>query len=400
MNILVITDVLFPDTVGGAGRVAFHVGEGLSREGHRVHVITRNKGGRLPAFQTLRSNLFVHRFPVPTSRSPLLFVHEIVNSLRVARKVVKTRAFQLVCIHQSLPALGPVWSGSLRGLPTVYFFHSPWHEEFIIKKQVGTEGKSIQIVGQIMRFLENRILRRADLVFVLSGFMANKVREIHRMPPDRIIKIPGGVDPALFQLPPAGKDEAKKALGLPLDRTIFLTVRNLVPRMGMDTLISAFEKSDVLKRKGLLLIGGEGPLGPSLKAAVKNGRLGDIVQFLGRIPDERLPLAYQASDFFVLPTRQLEGFGLVIPEAMACGTPVIGTPVGAIPDVIGPFSSSLLFSGMGWRDIINKLEDVLLQPAHYRFSPQECRAFILQRYTWEKMVEAFTRSVVDGSLKS
>src|SRR5207249_11624167 len=56
--------------------------------------------------------------------------------------------------------------------------------------------------------------------------------------------------------------------------------------------------------------------------------------FLGFIPDETLPSYYHAADVFVLPTRELEGFGLVTVEALACGTPVLGTPVGATPEVL------------------------------------------------------------------
>src|SRR5207249_11052699 len=68
--------------------------------------------------------------------------------------------------------------------------------------------------------------------------------------------------------------------------------------------------------------------------------------FLGFIPDETLPSYYHAADVFVLPTRELEGFGLVTVEALACGTPVLGTPVGATPEVLSGLDASLVFRGI------------------------------------------------------
>lgn len=63
--------------------------------------------------------------------------------------------------------------------------------------------------------------------------------------------------------------------------------------------------------------------------------LQERVAFLGRVPEEQLVDVFRAGDCFVLPTRFLEGFGLIILEAYACGTPVIAVPVGAIPEVFG-----------------------------------------------------------------
>ena len=64
------------------------------------------------------------------------------------------------------------------------------------------------------------------------------------------------------------------------------------------------------------------------------------VTFLGFVPDADLPRYYQAADVFVLPTRELEGFGLVTAEALACGTPVLGTPVGATPELLEPLDAA------------------------------------------------------------
>ena len=132
----------------------------------------------------------------------------------------------------------------------------------------------------------------------------------------------------------------------------------------------------------------------SLRAMVKDYDLDGAVKFLGRVSEEDLPRYYQAADFFVLPTRELEGFGLVILEAMACGTPVLGTPIGAIPETVGLFDRKLLFEGTQSEDIKTKLEDVIIRPEIYRFDPQACRKFVEERYSWEKMADAFEREVM------
>ncbi|MBW1862534.1 MAG: glycosyltransferase, partial [Deltaproteobacteria bacterium] len=80
MKILMLADVFFPDTIGGAGRVIYHLGLELSEKGHEVHIITRNTDGKLPSHQQLNTNLFVHRFFSPQKTSLGLFFSEIKNS--------------------------------------------------------------------------------------------------------------------------------------------------------------------------------------------------------------------------------------------------------------------------------------------------------------------------------
>jgi glycosyltransferase involved in cell wall biosynthesis len=240
-----------------------------------------------------------------------------------------------------------------------------------------------------MRRIERRILFRAARVIVLSDYMRDKALEIHNYPKYRMVKSAGGVDLDRYCLPSGGKTAAKDALKLPAKKTAFLTVRNLVPRMGLETLIESFGQSSVLREKGLLLIGGRGFLEDHLKAQVESANLQDAVRFMGYIAEKDLPLFYQASDFFVLPTRELEGFGLVNLEAMASGTPVLGTPVGGIPEVIGLFDKRLIFGGTGWRDMRNKLEEVIERPDSFRFEPQDCRAFVEANFSWKKAADAF-----------
>jgi len=391
MKILMLADVFFPDTIGGAGKVVYHLALELSRRGHEIHVLTRNNYGKRPYQQELAPNLLVHRFFSSSKESLALFFREIRNSRLQAKKLAQKVEFDLLCTHQSLVAMGPLLSRQFREIPLIHYFHSPWHEEFLVKKQEDRTktGKRNKAIAFLMRRIEERILFKATKVIVLSEYMRDKVSEIHNYPKDLMVKIPGGVDLDRYNLPTGGKTAAKDAVKVPLNKTVFLTVRNLVPRMGLETLIESFSQSSVLRDKGLLLIGGRGFLEDRLRAQVEIANLQDAVRFLGYIAEKDLPLFYQASDFFVLPTRELEGFGLVNLEAMASGTPVLGTPVGGIPEVIGLFDKRLIFGGTGWQDMKSKLEEVIERPDSFRFEPQGCRAFVEANFSWKKAADAF-----------
>ena len=390
-----LADVFFPDTIGGAGRVAYHLSHELCKRGHEIHVLTRNPEGNLPCHQKIEANLFAHRFNVPAREGLGFFFSEIKNAHYAAKRASQKTDFDLVCAHQSLVALGSFLSSSIRNTPFVHCFYSPWHEEYLIKKRnmKGETPWSAKIIAFFMKLLEKRLLSKAIKVFVLSRYSAEQISAIHRLPQERVALIPGGIDLNRFRLPEEGKGATKKSLDIPSDKTVFLTVRNLVPRMGIENLIEAFKQSNALKKEGLLLIGGEGFLKEPLMAMVQEYDLKASVKFLGRISEDDLPRYYQAADFFVLPTRELEGFGLVILEAMASGTPVLGTPIGAIPETLGLFDGNLLFEGAHHEDIRKKLEDMINRPEHYRFDPQVCRKFVEERYSWEKMAEAFEEEV-------
>ncbi|MFC1495120.1 glycosyltransferase family 4 protein [Thermodesulfobacteriota bacterium] len=387
-----LTDVFYPDTIGGAGRMAYQNSLELSKKGHEVHVITRNINGKLSPYEKLTTNLNIHRFLVPSENSISLFIFEIINSHRVFKKIYNV-TFDLICMHQSLPAISPILSGAMENVPTIYYYYSPWSEEFLIKNQNKIYFTN-NCIASVMKWVEWKALQNANKIIVMSDYMSNELLKLHKkISTNKIIKIPGAVDLAYFNLDK--ESQIKRALNIPFNKTIFLTVRNLVKRMGLESLIKAFHHSDLLKEKSILLIGGKGPLENYLKSLVSKYKLEDTIRFAGHIPEADLPKYYQAADYFILPTEKLEGFGLVILESMACGTPVIGTPVGAIPELIGTFDKRLLTNGTGSYDIKEKLEEIVNNPDEYLFESQTCRKFVEDNYSWEKVADEFEKAALD-----
>jgi glycosyltransferase involved in cell wall biosynthesis len=114
--------------------------------------------------------------------------------------------------------------------------------------------------------------------------------------------------------------------------------------MGLEELIQAIGLAARLCPGILLLIAGDGYLKATLQHLIVRERLERNVLLLGFVPEESLPVYYEAADIFVLPTQKLEGFGLSTIESLACGTPVLGTPVGATPEVLSALEPQLLFS--------------------------------------------------------
>jgi glycosyltransferase involved in cell wall biosynthesis len=118
--------------------------------------------------------------------------------------------------------------------------------------------------------------------------------------------------------------------------------------------------------------------------------LKDFVKLQGFIPSDELPHYNQAADFFILPTRYLEGFGLVTLEAMACGTPVLGTPVGGTKEILDKFNPAFLFKDTSPESIsgliLEKYNYYKKEPEEYKEISRQCRVFAEKNYSWERNI--------------
>lgn len=259
---------------------------------------------------------------------------------------------------------------SLKKARHVVHFHGPWADESAREKQ-----KPWVVAAK--RFIERRAYRSAKRLIVLSTAFRDVLVRSYGIPADRIVVIPGGVDATRFQ--PADKVECRKKLGWPVDKKIILCVRRLVRRMGLEHLIEAFAQIAADEPDAMLVIAGKGPLQDELRALCERLGLADRVTLTGFVPDENLPPTYAAADFSIVPTQALEGFGLITLESLACGTPVLVTPIGGLPEAVGGLDKSLILSGSSIEALAAGLKRGLIQPLP---SPAECRHYAETLFAW------------------
>jgi glycosyltransferase involved in cell wall biosynthesis len=128
-------------------------------------------------------------------------------------------------------------------------------------------------------------------------------------------------------------------------------------------------------------------------------RLGDRLRFAGRVPEKDLPAYYQAADVFVLPTEALEGFGMVTAEALASGLPVIGTPVGATPEILSRLGAEWITADPSASAIAEKIRERLDWLANHsadlRTLRGKCRHIAEVYYSWPGILQRWKKVCED-----
>nr|WP_211176366.1 glycosyltransferase family 4 protein [Brasilonema sp. UFV-L1] len=267
-----------------------------------------------------------------------------------------------------------------KGVPVTFNFHGPWAFE----SQEEVQERKLSVLFKA-KLIEQRTYNRCDRFIVLSKAFGNILHKQYQVPWNKIHVIPGGVDITQFQ-PNLSPQEARAKLDWPQNRPILFTARRLVHRVGLDKLLQALAIIKPRIPDVILAIAGRGPLQATLQQQATELGLDHHVKFLGFIPDELLPVAYQAADLSIMPSQSFEGFGLAIVESLACGTPVVCTPVGGMPEILQPFSPDLITSSTEVAAIAETLEQVLLEKVRTP-SREACRQYAVTNFNWDKIAQ-------------
>lgn len=367
MKIAAIGNFWYPEQGGGLDRYFHGLVQQLAADGDDVDFFA---AGSPPAqfhgargFSLTPSETNIHR--------------RAFSATNVLRNRLQ-RDYDVVNVHFTLYGLAalpyiPVTT------PVVFHFHGPWDLESI------AEGQSA-LGARVKHFLESLMFRRSSHFITVSRAFADLLCRHYHIDPERVSVVPLGIDTGFFQ--ERDRREARARLGWPQDRFVLFTARRLVQRVGVRELIEALRMTS---SRVWCAIAGSGPLRSELQQQIAESDLAERVHLLGYVSEETLADAYAAADLVVLPSQELEGFGSIIAEALASGTPVLVTPVGGMPEFIRPLDPKLVACDRAPQALARAIDRWVAAPGKLP-EAAACRAYAVATFDW-KPVAARVRTV-------
>ena len=170
-------------------------------------------------------------------------------------------------------------------------------------------------------------------------------------------------------------------------------IGRLAEEKGVWNFVRALPRIAAGRRDVHLLIGGDGPLLPEIREFIRDSGLSDRVAFAGWIPYEDLPGRLNSLRLLVLPSYT-EGLPNIMLEAMACGTPVLATPVGAVPDFIRDGETGFILASNTPEEIAASVLAVLGRPELASVA-RAAGEYVREEITYERATAQFA-AVIDG----
>jgi teichuronic acid biosynthesis glycosyltransferase TuaC len=194
---------------------------------------------------------------------------------------------------------------------------------------ITARGSDVNLISSyaLPRFLMRWASAQAAATVGVSAALAQRLRDLGA-PADRVHVLRNGVDTERFE----PKVEARHRLGL-VGFPLLLSVGNLLPVKRHGLVIEALAQLRQTHAEAKLAIVGSGPLEKELENKVRALGLNGAVRLVGAVPQTELAHWYSAADLLVLASSR-EGWPNVLLEAMACGTPVLASRVGGVPEVV------------------------------------------------------------------
>lgn len=299
------------------------------------------------------------------------------------------------------------WDGGLVGTQMAHDLNIPQvhtsHSLGAIKQATAANKHEFNYKQRIND--EKRIFSQCSAIIAESTQEKRDLHELYGVNEDKIHVIFAGVDVNWFY-PRGSREEAKRDLGFE-DEILILSLGRLDPRKGFDLLVKSIPElissiKSLGKKINVIISAGnksaEGDLALNKSERKEYDKLLELRSTLGleenfeiipRIDYELVPKWYTAADVFVVPSRY-ETFGLVIVEAMACGTPVVATNIGGPPDIITNGQEGYTVNPEDTTTHALRIKDVIKNSDNHKKMSVRAKSTAIEKFSWS----AITRQVV------
>lgn len=374
MTSLLITKV-FPPATGGSGRWFWEIYSRLPRD---EYAIVAGDCAGATAFDG-QHDLNVRRISLAYPDLGYFGVGGYLRYQRTAKQISDSvRWGQISAIHCGA-LLPDGWLGRMLArkhrIPLLVYMHG--------------EETCYTNSSRQLRWMGERILRDADRVIANSENTDQILREEWKLPAEKITVLHPGVDCERF-VPAERNEKVRERLGWS-GRRVILTVGRLQERKGQDMLIRALPQIAVHFPDVLYAIVGDGNDYVRLESLVAELGLEKHVRFHRELSDEEMLECYQQCDLFVLPNRRvgndIEGFGMVLLEAQACGKPVLAGDSGGTAETMQIPETGGVVDCSAPELLANKIIDCLKDSDRLADRGQAGRAWATRRFDWRVLSE-------------
>lgn len=277
------------------------------------------------------------------------------SSARALRRLLRAgHRFDLIDAHYAYPdGVAAAWLGRRFGLPVT----------------ITARGSDVTELPnyRVPRGLLRRAFATVDAVITVSAGLRDAVLDLG-VPGEKIVVLRNGVDLDGFR----PVERAAARAGLDLDGPTLLSCGHLIPRKGHALVIEALAGLPDWR----LLVVGSGPDRVALETLARRLGVSDRVRLVGQVPHAELPRYYTAADMLVLASER-EGWANVLLESMACGTPVIASPIPGNPEVVQERAAGLVMADRTADSIVAAVQDLAADPP----TRAATRAYA-ERFSW------------------
>lgn len=329
-KIIIIADFVYPNFLGGSARYVYDLIKGFDYNNIDFLLITRKKHGVFALKN--EEDKFYEKIKNENKVIEISSVVDIFNSFKYINKE------DILNIHH--PILGIFYSLFKTTKLNTYFFHGPFHEEF--RAASGTN------IGFYIRYiLQKIVLKKASKILVLSDFMKNKVIDVSIN--SKIYKVGPIFDSEKFQCN-ISKVKLKKKYNIPFHKKVLFTSRRLTNRTGVLDFVNKYQKDFAYDEYHLIIVG-KGELQKQLEDKINDA---NNINYFNFVSEKKLVELMALSSVYILPTKELEGFGLVILEALSLKLPVVvSNRAGGGMEFMKTINSNLIFE---YEDFSNSLK--------------------------------------------
>jgi len=371
-RLCIVTHTFLPH-VGGIERVVYEQSKRLMLRNFDPVVVTNRidtpkryvvDGINVECYESLNTGFRLGiPYPIPTPTSLGTFLKAVKSS-----KIVHAHG------HPYLTSLLAAKLAKRYSMPFVLTQHNTFIEYDNIFDSV--ERLNDLAVGK-------ETLKEADKIIAVSNATKDYVLSLGAKP-EKIKVLHNGVDLLRFKSLGGKREEMRRKMGISQNSIVVLTVRRLVYKNGIDTLIESAKIAVKKNPKITFLVIGKGPDLNSVQLRIRELGIENNFKLTGFVKDGDLPFYYNAADFFVLPSKSGEGLPLVALEAMACGLPVIATDVGGIREILMDDYGKLVAPNAP-----EVLAKAVLEFSDLDWSQRrlELRSIVEEKFSWDKNVE-------------